>query len=81
MTKYEPTAADRAAYGRLMLVHPELRQECPCFTGAQVPCADLSLPKQRCALICICGGTGYVAPPPETWCGLLVALMIGDLYT
>ena len=75
-TRYEPTAADRAAYGRLMLVHPELRQECSCYGAALGKvCGQCYLiwPDNACYDDCIlCHGTGYVAPPPETWCGLLV---------
>ena len=73
-TRYEPTAEDRAAYGRLMLVFPELRQECigswaNYGIDTVLNCADCS-GENDCPGGC--HGTGYVAPQPETWCGLLV---------
>src|SRR3990167_5330926 len=65
-----------------MLVHPELRQECPCYGAALGKvCGQCYLiwPDNACYDDCIlCHGAGYVAPPPETWCGLLVALMIAN---
>jgi hypothetical protein len=65
MTHYVPSAEDVARYRRLMLKFPELGEECPtCQLG--ITASDDT--KQCWA----CQGTGIIAPPPETWCGLLV---------
>jgi hypothetical protein len=67
MTHYVPSSQDVRRYWRLMLTHPELRQQCrcPCHTDSRMWVHN---PGSKCPAGC----PGYIAPPPETWCGLLV---------